>query len=76
MTRDYTLRPTRLEAPGDGWASPQPTDIPSPRPMYPTRRMGKTQLGGGSMRAKISRILLSGATLASLLMAAGAKWKV
>jgi hypothetical protein len=38
--------------------------------------MGKTSLGGGSMRAKISRILLSGATLASLLMAAGAKWKV
>jgi len=28
------------------------------------------------MRAKISRILLSSATLASLLMAAGAKWKV
>jgi hypothetical protein len=44
--------------------------------MYPARRMGKTRRGGGSMRAKISRILLSGATLASLLMAAGAKWKV
>jgi hypothetical protein len=28
------------------------------------------------MRAKIIRILLSGATLASLLAAAGAKWKV
>ena len=54
---------------------PQPTDIPSPRPIYPTRRMGKTRRGGGSMRAKISRILLSGATLASLLMVAGVKWK-
>jgi hypothetical protein len=42
MARDYTFRPTRVQAPGDGWASPQPTDIPSPRPMYPTRRMGKT----------------------------------
>jgi hypothetical protein len=32
--------------------------------------------GGGVMRAKMIRILISGASLASLLMAAGAKWKV
>jgi hypothetical protein len=32
--------------------------------------------GGGVMRAKIVRILISGAALATMLMAAGAKWKV
>jgi hypothetical protein len=32
--------------------------------------------GGDQMRAKILRILYSGAALATLLMAAGAKWKV
>jgi hypothetical protein len=32
--------------------------------------------GGDVMRAKIVRILISGAALATMLMAAGAKWKV
>jgi hypothetical protein len=32
--------------------------------------------GGGVMRAKFVRILISGAALATMLMAAGAKWKV
>jgi hypothetical protein len=32
--------------------------------------------GGGVMRAKVVRILISGAALATMLMAAGAKWKV
>jgi hypothetical protein len=44
--------------------------------MYPTQAMENTPVGGGSMRSKIIRILLSGATLVSLLWAAGAKWKV
>jgi hypothetical protein len=35
-----------------------------------------TQRGGEQMRLKILRILYSGAALATLLMAAGAKWKV
>jgi hypothetical protein len=32
--------------------------------------------GGDVMRAKFVRILISGAALATMLMAAGAKWKV
>jgi hypothetical protein len=32
--------------------------------------------GGDAMRAKFVRILISGAGLATMLMAAGAKWKV
>jgi hypothetical protein len=32
--------------------------------------------GGGLMRTKLVRILISGAALATMLMAAGAKWKV
>jgi hypothetical protein len=35
-----------------------------------------TEQGGGVMRAKVVRILISGAALATMLMAAGAKWKV
>jgi hypothetical protein len=35
-----------------------------------------TEQGGGAMRTKIVRILISGAALATMLMAAGAKWKV
>jgi hypothetical protein len=35
-----------------------------------------SEQGGGVMRTKIVRILISGAALATMLMAAGAKWKV
>jgi hypothetical protein len=49
----------------------------SPRPMYAERPTAQdSDQGGGVMRAKMIRILISGASLASLLMAAGAKWKV
>jgi hypothetical protein len=34
-----------------------------------------SEQGGGVMRTKIVRILISGAALATMLMAAGAKWK-
>jgi hypothetical protein len=40
----------------------------------PTSRIADQ--GGDVMRAKIVRILISGAALATMLMAAGAKWKV
>jgi hypothetical protein len=41
-----------------------------------TTHVENARQGGGVMRAKIVRILISGAALATMLMAAGAKWKV
>jgi hypothetical protein len=45
--------------------------------MYGARPTSRIEdQGGDAMRAKFVRILISGAALATMLMAAGAKWKV
>jgi hypothetical protein len=44
--------------------------------MCPESGVSILAAGGDRMRTKVLRILYSGAALATLLLAAGAKWKV